>query len=183
MRAAAGCDAMFHNAAAISPRGGSESFRRLNLDGTANAVAVAEASGARLVQLSSVAVYGPRGRYRRDGGKTDESTPLGPLPERAYYARSKRESEQLVMEAHAAGRIWATALRPTVIYGRRDRQFVPRIARLLRRGIAPLVGGGRSTLSLVNAVNVADGVVRAAAIDAAGGRAYNLTNDFEVTVR
>ena len=182
-RAAGGCDAIFHNAAAITPGGGWESFRRTNLDGTANAIAAARASGARLVQLSSVAVYGPAARYRDDGLKTDEATPLTPLPERAYYARSKRESEELVMRAYSAGEVWATALRPTVIYGRRDRQFVPRVARLLSRGLVPLVGGGVSTFSIVHAANVADGVVRAATSGVAGGRAYNLANDFEVTVR
>jgi nucleoside-diphosphate-sugar epimerase len=35
---------------------------------------------------------------------------------------------------------------------------------------------------VVHAENVADGVVRAATIDRAGGRAYNLANDFDVTV-
>jgi nucleoside-diphosphate-sugar epimerase len=182
-RAAAGCDAIFHNAAAVTPSGGWEAFRRTNVDGTINAIAAARASGARLVHLSSVAVYGPAARYRDDGLKTDEATPLAPLPERAYYARSKRDSEELVMRAYAAGDIWATALRPTVIYGDRDRQFVPRVARLLSRGIVPLVGGGVTKFSIVHAANVADGVVRAATRDAAAGRAYNLANDFDVTVR
>lgn len=182
-RATSGCDAVFHNAAAITPNGGWEAFRRVNVDGTANAISAARANGARLIHLSSVAVYGPAARYRTDGFKTDESTPLTPLPERAYYARSKRESEALVMRAHDAGEIWATALRPTVIYGTRDRQFVPRVARLLSRGLVPLVGGGVSTFSLVHAANVADGAVRAAACDLAGGRAYNVANDFDVTVR
>jgi nucleoside-diphosphate-sugar epimerase len=59
---------------------------------------------------------------------------------------------------------------------------VPRIGRMLRRGIAPLVGGGRTTLAVVQADNVADGMVRAAVTDLAGGRAYNLANDFDVTV-
>jgi nucleoside-diphosphate-sugar epimerase len=181
-RAARGTDIIFHTAAAITPSGGWEVYRRLNVDGTEHAIAAAEASGARLMQVSSVAVYGPAGRYRAQG-KTDEETPLGPLPERAYYARSKRESEQLVMRAHAAGRIWATAIRPDVIYGRRDRQFVPRVARMLMRGFAPVIGGGHSTLAIVHAANVADGAVRAATTAAAGGRAYNLANDFDVTVR
>ena len=182
-RAAKGADIIFHTAAAITPHGGWESYRRLNVDGTGNAIAAAESSGARLLHLSSVAVYGPEGRYRDAGLKTDEDTPLGPLRENAYYARSKRESERMVMEAHAAGRIWATAVRPDVIYGRRDRQFVPRVARLLRRGFAPLIGGGTSTLAIVHAANVADGAVRAALHAGAGGRAYNLANDFDVTVR
>jgi nucleoside-diphosphate-sugar epimerase len=35
---------------------------------------------------------------------------------------------------------------------------------------------------VVNAANVADGIVRAASTDIAGGRAYNLANDYDVTV-
>src|SRR5665213_3450244 len=103
-RAAAGRDFIFHTAAAITPRGGWEAYRGLNVDGTTNAIAAAERAGARLLQLSSVAVYGPNGRYRGASGKTDEDTPLADLPERAHYARSKRESEQLVLAAHASGR-------------------------------------------------------------------------------
>jgi len=182
-RAATGCDVIFHTAAAITPSGGWEAFRRLNVDGTQTAIGAAERSGARLLQLSSVAVYGPDARYRPTGEKTGEDMPLTPLPDRAYYARSKRESEELVLAAHAAGRIWATAVRPDVIYGCRDRQFVPRMARIIRRGVAPIIGDGHTTLALVHASSVADGAVRAAMSERAGGRVYNLANDFDVTVR
>jgi nucleoside-diphosphate-sugar epimerase len=180
--AARKCDVVFHAAAAVTPRGGWEAFSRPNVDGTRNAVAAAASAGARLVHVSSVAVYGAAERYARGAGAIDEETPLAPLPNRAFYARSKRDSEAIVMGAHAAGRLWATAVRPDVIYGSHDRQFVPRLARLLARGVAPLVGGGRSTLAVVHAANVADGMVRAATTEAAGGRAYNLTNDYDVTV-
>ena len=180
-RAASGCDVIFHSAAMITPRGGWEAFRRPNVDGTRNAIAAAEQVGARLLQVSSVAVYSAR--YADESKKTHEEMRLGPLPERAFYARSKRESEELVFAAHAAGRIWATAVRPVVIYGRRDRQCVPRAAKMLQLGVAPLIAGGRSKMSLVHAANVADGAVLAATSDVAGGRAYNLANDFDVTVR
>ena len=182
-RAARGCDVVFHTAAAVTPRGGWEAFSRPNIDGTRNAIAAAARAEARLVHVSSVAVYGGSTRYRDGGHPTDEESPLVALEEGAYYARSKRDSEALVMEAHAAGRLWATAVRPAVIYGTHDRQFVPRLARLLQRGFVPLVRGGRSKLAVVHAANVADGMVRAAAIDAAGGRAYNLANDHDITVR
>ncbi len=182
--AAAGCDVLFHAAAEIMTRGW-ESYRRVNVDGTRNAISAAAGSAARLMQVSSVAVYGSETRYLGENrsGKTSEDLPLMPLHERNYYARSKRESEALVMAAHRAGRIWATAVRPDVIYGRYDRQFVPRLAPLLRFGVVPLLAGGRSTLAVVHAAAVADGAVRAATSDSAGGRAYNLANDFEVTVR
>ena len=180
-RAADGCSVVFHTAAAVTPRGGWEAFQRPNVEGTRHAIAATERAGARLVHVSSVAVYGGSTRYRTGGARTDEDTPLAPLPDSNYYARSKRESEALVMDAHRDGRLWATAVRPDVIYGTHDRQFVPRVARLLSRGFAPILGRGKTTMAIVNAENVADGMVRAAGIDAAGGRAYNLANDYDVT--
>jgi nucleoside-diphosphate-sugar epimerase len=181
-RASREVDVIFHTAAIIAERGGWESYRRMNVEGTQVVIDAAASSGARLLHLSSVAVYGATGRYR-SGEKTSEDTPLGPLSERSYYARSKRESENLVMEAHRGGRIWATAVRPAVIYGRRDRQFVPRMAKAMRMRVMPLIGGGGTTLALVHVANVADGAVLAALSDLAGGRAYNLANDGDVTVR
>jgi 2-alkyl-3-oxoalkanoate reductase len=184
-RAAAGCHVLFHTAANITSRGGWETYRVTNVEGTRNAITAAERSGTRLLQLSSVAVYGPSARYdaAKRGEKTDEDTVLGPLRDTAYYPRSKRESEAMVLDAHAQGRIWATAVRPTVIYGRRDRQFVPRIALVIQRGAIPLLRGGQSTMSVVHAANVAEGAILAATSDIAGGKAYNLAHDYDVTVR
>ena len=189
---ARGCDVIFHTAAAVTPAAQRahpyDAYRIPNVEGTRNAITAAERSGARLLHLSSVAVYGPKARYESEAGReharggVDETTPLRPLPERAFYARSKRESEELVLEAHAAKRIWATAVRPDVIYGPRDRQFVPRIARLLRLRVAPIVGGGHTTLAIVHAAHVADGAVLAATTSSAGGAVYNLANDFDVSV-
>ncbi len=181
VRAVSGCDVVFHAAAAVTSRGGWAEYQTINIDGTRNVVAAARAASARLVHISSVAVYGAGERYR-GGMPTDEEAPLPPLPEHAYYARSKRESEALVLDAHVRGELWASAIRPDVIYGRGDRQFVPRIARVLRHGFAPVPGGGHTTLPIVHAANVADAAVCAASIDAAGGRAYNTANDYDVTL-
>jgi nucleoside-diphosphate-sugar epimerase len=186
--AARGREVIFHTAAVVTPRGSRihpyDAYRIPNVDGTRNAIAAAARHGARLLQLSSVAVYGPKARYASSNASgVDETMRLDPLPERAYYARSKRESEELVLAAHAEGRIWATAVRPDVIYGPRDRQFVPRLARLLALGAAPVIAGGRAIMAIVHAAHVADGAVRAATSDRAGGAAYNLANDFDVTWR
>jgi nucleoside-diphosphate-sugar epimerase len=180
--AARGCDVIIHTAAAVTPHGGWDAFRRPNVDGTRNAIVAAADAKARLVHVSSVAVYGSAARYRAAGERTSEDIALPPIPDDAFYARSKRESEELVLQAHRDGRVWATAVRPDVVYGRHDRQFVPRMAKLLQRGFAPLIGDGSSTLTIVHAENVADGIVRAAVTDGAGGRAYNLANDYDVTV-
>jgi nucleoside-diphosphate-sugar epimerase len=179
--AAERCDVVFHTAAVVTSHGGWEAFRRPNVDGTRNAITAAAQAGARLLHLSSVAVYSRR--YEQPSEKLDENAKREPLPERAYYARSKRESEDMVLDAHARGVLWATAVRPCIVYGPRDRQFIPRVAHLLRFGLAPVIGGGDTTLPLVGAANVAQGAILAAAHDGAGGRAYNLANDFDVTLR
>ena len=183
--AAKGCDVIFHTAAAITPSAGDwESYRATNVGGTEAAIGAARASGARLMHVSSVAVYGPQGRYRGDGQPTTEDAPMPPIPESALYARSKRESEALVLAAHERGEIWATAIRPDVIYGKRDRQFIPRMATLFSRLHAfPLPGGGRNTLAIINAASVADAAIRAATTDIAGGRAYNVANEGDTTLR
>lgn len=180
-RAAVGCDAVVHAAAVVAAPGDWAHYRTVNVDGTRAVVDAATEAGARLVHVSSVAVYGGAARYR--SRPTDEDTPLAPLPRHAVYARSKRAAEELVLAAHQAGRVWACALRPDVIYGRRDRQFVPRVARLLSHGAAPLVAGGTARLAIVHASAVADAAARALATDAAGGRAYNVANDYDVSVR
>lgn len=182
-RAADGVQFVFHCAAAITPRGGWEAYRAPNIDGTRHAVAAAAKAGARLLHLSSVAVYGPDGRYALARGEgLQELQPQQPMPDDAWYARSKRESEALVMEAHAAGRVWATAVRPCVIYGPRDRQFVPRVAALLRAPLAPRIGDGRAVLAIIHARSVAEVAVLAVTSEVGGGRAYNVTNDAAITV-
>jgi len=184
-RAAAGCHVVFHAAANIIARGGWDAFRLTNVDGTRNAITAAGRNAARLLHVSSVAVYGSATRYdeAKRGKRTDETTPLPPLHDRAHYARSKRESEDLVFRAHVEGRVWATAIRPDVIYGPRDRQFVPRMARLIGPLPIPLLRRGKSIMAIVHAANVAEGAVLAATSDIAGGKAYNLANDYDVTVR
>jgi nucleoside-diphosphate-sugar epimerase len=184
-RAADGVHVVFHAAANVLARGGWDGYRVTNVEGTRLAIAATERARARLLHVSSVAVYGPSARYDalRRGQRTTEATVLAPLPEHAYYARSKRESEALVLRAHREGRIWATSVRPCVVYGRRDRQFVPRMARLVRGGVIPLLRRGQTVMPIVHAENVAHGAVRAATSDIAGGKAYNLTNDGDVTVR
>ena len=179
--AARGCDLVVHAAAVITPNGGWERFRTVNVEGTTHVVAAARDAGARLVHVSSVAVYGMEARYET-GLPVDESGALRALPPYDHYGRSKRESERVALDAHARGELWATAIRPAVIYGRRDRQFVPRLARLARAGVVTLPDGGRATLAVVHVANVADAALLAARTEGAGGEAYNVANDFDVTV-
>ena len=177
--AATSCDAVFHAAAAIGAGGDWEEYRRGNVEGTRNVVEAASRAAARLVHVSSTAVYGDARYYDEP---TDEHAPLPELPAYDVYGRSKQEAEAVVLEAHRTGRSWGTVVRPPVMYGCRDRQFVPRVAPMLDHGLFPRIAGGRTTLALVHARHVAEGAVLAARREIAGGNVYLLTNDFPVTV-
>jgi len=180
LRAAAeSCDAVFHAAAAIGAGGDWEKYRRGNVEGTRNVVAAASRAGARLVHVSSTAVYGAA-RYNDE--PTDELVPLPDLPAHDVYGRSKQEAEAVVLNAHRTGRIWGAVVRPSVMYGCRDRQFVPRLAPVLDGGLFPRIRGGRTTLPMVHARHVAEGAILAATVETAGGKAFLLANDFRVTV-
>ena len=91
-RAATGCRAVFHCAAAYTfwskdPQG----VRRANVEGTVNVLQCAAAAGVeRIVYTSTVSTIGmPKG-----GGPGDEATELSPLSLHGHYKQSKFEAEQ-----------------------------------------------------------------------------------------
>jgi nucleoside-diphosphate-sugar epimerase len=178
-----GVRAIVHAAALVTRRVSLDEFLAVNVGGTEQAVAAARAAGARLVHISSVAVYGRRATYAAGPGAVDEDFPFHPLEAADYYARSKRVAEERLWAAAAAGRVWAVALRPNVIYGERDRTFTPRVARFVRLGIVPRIGAGTNRLSCVYAGNVAAAAMAALDAPVPGGRPYNVTNDDGLTQR
>jgi len=134
----------------------------------------------RLVHISSVAVYGRQ--TPRQPSVVGEDARWQPLNDTDYYARSKRNAELILHDiAKETGLSWA-ALRPCVVYGERDRAFMPRVLRALRFGIAPLVGNGNNILTVVYAGNVAQAVQAALERSDVEG-AFNITNDGEITQR
>jgi nucleoside-diphosphate-sugar epimerase len=177
-RACAGVRGIVHAAALVAPTRRLEDFVAVNVEGTRAAVAAAAEAGARLIHISSVAVYGRTGAYAAGAGGVTEEFPFGPIAPYDYYAQSKRAAETVLWEESARRGVAAVAIRPNVIYGERDRLFSPRVVRTVRRGVVPQVGwSGGNRLSCVYAGNVAAAVVRALDAAAAPGRAYNVTTD------
>jgi 2-alkyl-3-oxoalkanoate reductase len=179
-RATQGVRAIVHAAALVASHASLEEFTRVNVGGTRLAIDAARRSGARLIHVSTVAVYGRAAIYRAGTQGVTEDYPFQPLPERDYYARSKRAAEQLVQQEAARGDLSVIAIRPNVIYGERDRLFTRRLIANIKRRVLPQIGPGTNHLSCVYAGNVASAIL--AAIDApptAGFRAYNVTRDAE----
>jgi nucleoside-diphosphate-sugar epimerase len=127
-------------------------FDAVNVDGTAAVVDAVNTMGIPLILMSSQAAAGPG----TIGQPTRERDPLQPVN---AYGHSKLAAEQVVRE-RARGD-W-TILRPSAVYGPRDRAFLPAF-RLAARGVFPLVSAEWLAFSLVHVDDLARAVVTAAA--------------------
>jgi nucleoside-diphosphate-sugar epimerase len=174
-------EGVIHSAALVAARRPWQNFFQVNVEGTRLAAATARRLGARLVHISSVAVYG-RSAADDPEGSRNEAAPLGALAEHDYYARSKRLAEEMVRAEVAIG-LEAVILRPCVIYGEDDRLFLPRLSAVARLGWLPRVGAGDRPMALVHADSVADAAVRALVTPQAASRIYLVANDDDITPR
>ena len=173
-----GCRWAVHCAARVYSGKDWSSVQAVNVEGTRNTLEAAARAGVRhAVLVSSVAVYG------QTSGPTDGAGPLeGTIRPANLYARSKRLAEEIATEIHESGRMQVTIVRPSAVYGERDRLFAPTLARILRLPVVPVLGDGNNTVPVVYAGNVAAGV--ASALDGRGsGSAFNLAVDFPLTQR
>jgi nucleoside-diphosphate-sugar epimerase len=168
-----GVDAIIHVAGLVKARG-PEEFHATNVGGTKNLLDAARrhAKGLRrFVFVSSQAAVGPS----PDGKPLGSAHPPSPV---THYGRSKLEAERAVLDAR--GDLPVVVIRPPLIYGPRDNEtfaFFQSVA----RGVLPMLGDGKNTLSVVYASDAAAACVRAVVADVPSGRVY-FVDDGEVYV-
>jgi nucleoside-diphosphate-sugar epimerase len=162
-----------HLAAHVGGAGTLDEFVRVNVGGTRNAVtAAAGAAARRFVQLSSVAVYG-----RPDHGCVTEEWPTRKIA--LPYEDTKTEAERSAFRLGVIRGIEVTAIRPPIIYGPYDRNFMPRVLAALRGRRFLLVDGGRAPLNVAWVDHVIDVLLLAAASPAAVGQAFNVMDEVD----
>jgi nucleoside-diphosphate-sugar epimerase len=177
-RSAKDVSAIVHAAALVASHDSFDEFTRVNVGGTRLALDAARRTGARLIHISTVAVYGRAAVFKAGELGITEDYPFQPLPGKDFYARSKRAAEQMVQQEAARGGLSVISIRPNVIYGERDLLLTRRLIANLKSGFLPEIGPGTNHLSCVYAGNVASAIL--AALDAPaepGFRAYNVTRD------
>jgi nucleoside-diphosphate-sugar epimerase len=175
-----GIDTVYHAAAQVGDWGPWERFVAVTIEGTRNMIqAGREAKIKRFLHISSISSYGhPDGA----GLVLDETAPLGVnLHKWSYYSRAKVEAEKLIWEAYRKGDLAVTVVKPSWLYGPRDRASMPRLIRAIRAGKGKLLGDGSNKLNLTYAGNEAEGCILAASHPQAVGEAYNLSNDGDIT--
>ena len=165
-----GCAVVIHTAAVVSNAVDAATQWRINVLGTRRVLEAAARAGVdRVVHLSSVRAYGDLGFP--DG--VEESWPL--RPDGHAYVDTKVASEAVAFQAHAAGEVAVTVVRPGDVYGPGSRPWTLIPVQETRRGRLILPAGGRGVFSPVYVDDVVDGIARAATHPAAAGQAFNLT--------
>ena len=174
----AGCHQVVHAAALVYAGGSWPRVRESNVDATRNVMTAARLAGAEhVIHVSTVAVYG------QVSGTIDEDAPVDtPIPPGDLYARSKREAEEVVLGIQERRGLPVTIVRPSAVYGERDRLMTPAIARLLRSPVVALLGSGDNTLPAVYAGNVA-AAMRLMIERGRGGEVFNVAMDAPLTQR
>jgi nucleoside-diphosphate-sugar epimerase len=157
---------LVHAAGVIHPRGVRE-FERVNHIGTMRVVEAAARAGVRrMVHVSS---NSPFGANARNDDAFRQSEPYNPY---LGYGWSKMRAELVVRDAHDAGRLETTIVRPPWFYGPWQPARQTTFFTLVRKGRFPIFAGGESRRSMVYVDNLVQGVALAERHPNAPGRAF-----------
>ncbi len=145
-----GCEAVFHVAAKTGIWGKSEDFYNTNVKGTENVLrACRELMIRNLVFTSSPSVV-------YDGKDSEGHNESLPYPQKyhAYYPQTKAIAEKLVMAANDAT-LKTVSLRPHLIWGPEDRQFIPRLFEKSGAGKLRILGSSANRVDCIYVDNAA----------------------------
>lgn len=178
--ALAGVENIFHAAAKVGDWGTRTEFQRDTIAGTRVIAQAALRAGVnRLVHISSTSAYGHPEPTEKP---IDETWPRG---EKFWlwddYTRAKVAAEGILWEMHQQDRLPMTIIRPSWLYGPRDRLTMRRIQDSLIKKRVRIIGPGTNRMNTVYAGSVAHCCLLAAQNPQARGQAYNVTNDGSIT--
>ena len=172
-----GADIVYHCAARVSDWGPWDAFQREVVDVTKHVLTACEKeSVGRVLYVSSISAYGhPK---VKPGDLIREDAPLGQNPWLwDHYAKAKQLAEEVARKYPGP----ITIVRPSWIYGPRDRVTIPRVVPALRSKRVPIIGSGENYLNLIFGRDVARGCILAANHPNTAGEIFNLCSRGELT--
>ena len=150
-----------------------EELFAVNAQGTRSLAGVAARTGrTKFILISSLAAAGPStpGRPRTE---TDRPAPV------SMYGQSKLAAEDALRSF--APVLHASIIRPPIVYGPRDKEFLPSLFRLARTGVIAKSGLGEKHYSLIHVDDlvamVIDVAERGARVDEAGSSGIYFCDD------
>jgi nucleoside-diphosphate-sugar epimerase len=143
-------------------------YEEVNFIGTKNLLDAVSSSPNRIkkfIYLSSLAAAGPS----KDGSLIREDFPSHPV---SKYGMSKRKGEEIAISYME--RIPVTIVRPTAIYGPRDRDLL-QMFKLIKKGIIPLIGKERY-IDLCHVEDLINGIILAGEKDSSKGNIFFISS-------
>jgi nucleoside-diphosphate-sugar epimerase len=165
--AVAGCSVVFHCA---MDRGD----RQSNIDGIDSLMTACMKYHARLIHVSTLAVYEPL-----QDGDLDESMP--PPRSGSHYSEVKLQLENQVMEAVRTQSLDACIVVPALVYGPYGNTWTLSPAKQLASGTVVLPERGEGLCNAVYVDDVCQAMIRAAVVPAARGRRYLISGSVPPT--
>ncbi len=153
-RAVAGKQVVYHLAGLTKARRRNDFFR-VNEVGAKNiaAACLGETNPPTLINVSSLAAAGPA----RDGLAKRESDAMAPV---SWYGKSKLAGEAAVRQF--AAEVPTTIVRPPIVFGEADANFLQIVRPIQRIGIHTVPGYAANTFSLIHAADLASLLILAA---------------------
>jgi nucleoside-diphosphate-sugar epimerase len=174
IKVADGVDYVVHCAALFSLDAKMDVLRRVNVDGTKNLLEASKRAGVKhFIHVSSSDIYGTLKKL-----PGDEAHPQNPIND---YAKTKKESEDLVWQYAKEGALPVSIVRPSAIYGPGSVYiagvffFWPIFMKFLRVPFYPYIRGG-SKLTFVHVDDVAGAIGFLIGREDAFSQAYNLAD-------
>lgn len=167
-----------HTAALVSNLPSLAEAWRVNTLGTRRVLDAAVTRGAaRVVYLSSVRAFS-------DLGFPDGVTEAHPLrPDGNPYVDTRIAAEQVALQAHAAGEVDVTVVRPGDVYGPGSRPWTLLPVEMIKANRFLLPAMGRGIFSPVHADDLVSGLVLAADRAEAAGQVFTLSGGVGVETR
>ncbi len=159
-----GADVIINNAG-VTKALHSDRFNRVNAAGTENILGAVERSNGnieRFVQISSTAASGPA----PSEVPIDEDHPPRPL---TAYGKSKLAGERAVLAYR--DRFPVTVLRPSAVYGPRDKEMLS-FFKAVNFRLKPTFGVGECYINFTYVKDLAQAVARALTVDSPSGGVY-----------
>lgn len=159
-------DVLYHCAAELHDP---EKMYAVNVTGTRNLCAAARGKIGHWVQLSSVGVYGPQSE-----GVVVEETPFKPV---GPYERSKKESDDIVVDAARRGSFTYSILRPSNVFGEgMKNQSLFQLINMINRGMFFHIGAPGASANYIHVDNVVHALMLCAFEHASHDRCYNVSD-------
>lgn len=173
---AARSDLVVHAAALVSNAFGLEASWRVNVLGTRRMLDAAMAAGAkRCVHISSVRAFSDS--HYPPG--VDEGWPV--RPDGNPYVDTKIASEQVALQAHAAGELEVAVARPGDVYGPGSRPWTVLPLEFIKAGRFALPAMGKGIFSPAYVDNLVDGLVLLGERPEAAGQVFTISDGVGVS--